>query len=163
LVLEAPHLGINHRLAASAGISPEIMRESLLAAAPRSGDARAEAPAGLTFFGQAGFSLGGGRPFTFVPPRPPPLPSQPSRRPTDDEIPLYSDGRATSLAAEMRASSLADLDRTPGPTADSPLPLKEEADEEERVAPHVDARLWNAEGDTLEEMDLTGGSPEQFS
>ncbi|KAJ7766915.1 hypothetical protein B0H16DRAFT_1453910 [Mycena metata] len=135
LVLEAPHLGVNHRLAASAGISPEIMRESLLAAAPRSGDARAEGSSRV----------------------------DPSRRPTDDEIPLYSDGRATSLAAEMRASSLADLDRTPGPTADSPLPLKEEADEEERVAPHVDARLWNAEGDTLEEMDLTGGSPEQFS
>jgi hypothetical protein len=155
--LEAPHLGVNHRLAANAGISPEVMRESILAAAPRSGDARAEAPPRLPIFGQAGFSLGGGRPFTFVPPRPPPLPSQPSRRPLDDEIPINSGGRATSLAAEMRASSIADVDRTPGPTTDSPSPVKEEADEEEQVPPHIDARVWNAEGDTLEEMDLTGG------
>ena len=133
------------------------MRESLLAAAPRSGDARAEAPPVLPLFGQAGYSLGGGRPFTFVPPRPPPLPSRPSRRPTDDEIPLFFEGRATSLAAEMRGSSIADADRTPGPTTDSPPPVKTEFDGDERVAPYVDARVWDADSDTLEDMDLTEG------
>ncbi|KAJ7702899.1 hypothetical protein B0H16DRAFT_1748081 [Mycena metata] len=145
-VSEAPELGVKHRLAASAGISSEMMCESVCAAAPRAGDPRAEAVPRFSLFGSPDYALGGLRPFTFVPP-PPSLPGQSSRRPAEDEIPIDSGGRATSLVAEMRASSIADLDRTPGPTTDSLSPVKEEADEEERVMPHLDARVWDAEGD----------------
>ncbi|KAJ7747000.1 hypothetical protein B0H16DRAFT_1462230 [Mycena metata] len=147
--------GANHRLAVSAGISPEMMRESIRAAAPRAGDSRAEASPRLPIFGQPSSALGGMRPFTFVPPLPPPLPSQPVRQPLADEIPIESDGRATSLAAEFRASSLVDRVGSRTPTRRSPASVKEEEGDPGRTTPFTDRRTWDVDGESLEDMDLT--------
>ncbi|KAJ7750868.1 hypothetical protein B0H16DRAFT_1460570 [Mycena metata] len=157
-VSEAPELGVNHRLAASAGISSEMIRETIRAAAPRAGDPRAEAAPRFSLFGSPGYALGGLRPFTFVPPPPPPLPGQRSHQPTDDEIPVESGGRATSLADELRASSIADRDGSPTPILRSPVSVKAEEDRDGRVTPFIDNRTWEVDGESLGDMDLTDDS-----
>ncbi|KAJ7769467.1 hypothetical protein B0H16DRAFT_1779134 [Mycena metata] len=119
------------------------------------GDSRAEASPRLPIFGQPSSALGGMRPFTFVPPLPPPLPSQPVCQPLADEIPIESDGRATSLAAELRASSLVDREGSRAPTRRSPASVKEEEGDPGRTTPFTDRRTWDVDGESLEDMDLT--------
>ncbi|KAJ7750596.1 hypothetical protein B0H16DRAFT_1724527 [Mycena metata] len=95
------------------------------------------------------------RPFSFAPPRPLPLPTQATGAPSADEIPFQSGSRATSLAAEMCASSLADREEGEAtPTRASPVSVKAE-DAESATVPFVDERVWDVDGETLEEMDLS--------
>jgi hypothetical protein len=132
-----------------------MMRETIRVAAPRAGDPRAEAAPRFSLFGPPGYALGGLRPFTFVPPPPPPLPEQRSHQPTDDEIPVESRGRATSLADELRASSIADRDGSPTPMLHSSASVKVEEDRDGRVTPFIDRRTWEVDGESLGDMDLT--------
>ncbi|KAJ7032691.1 hypothetical protein C8F04DRAFT_1261537 [Mycena alexandri] len=82
------------------------LREALRSAAPRHDNPWAQLALRRVLFGNPGPVLGGGLPLSYMPPTPPPLSTPPPAvRPTQDEIPYESDGRATSLAAELRSSS----------------------------------------------------------
>ncbi|KAJ7020807.1 hypothetical protein C8F04DRAFT_1274571 [Mycena alexandri] len=142
------------RLAGRASIDSERLREALRAAAPRHDNPWAQLALRRVLFGNPGPVLGGGLPLSYVPPTPPPLSTPPpSVRPTQDEIPYESDGRATSLAAELRSSSLMDdSDRSP---RQPPLSVKTE-DGERSVTPYLDGGVWEEDEGSLETMDISG-------
>ncbi|KAJ7024871.1 hypothetical protein C8F04DRAFT_1269879 [Mycena alexandri] len=117
------------RLAGRASIDSERLREALRAAAPRHDDPWAQLALRRVLFGNPGPVLGG------------------------DEIPYESDGRATSLAAELRSSSLMDdSERSP---RQPPLSVKTE-DGERSVTPYLDGGVWEEDEGSLETMDISG-------
>ncbi|KAJ7040564.1 hypothetical protein C8F04DRAFT_1253881 [Mycena alexandri] len=142
------------RLAGRASIDSERLREALRAAAPRHDDPWAQLALRRVLFGNPGPVLGGGLPLSYMPPTPPPLSTPPPAvRPSQDEIPYESDGRATSLAAELRSSSLMDdSDRSP---RQPPFSVKTE-DGERLVTPYLDGGVWEEDQGSLETMDISG-------
>ncbi|KAJ7027750.1 hypothetical protein C8F04DRAFT_1266705 [Mycena alexandri] len=142
------------RLAGRASIDSERLREALHSAAPRHDNPWAQLALRRVLFGNPGPVLGGGLPLSYMPPTPPPLSTPPPAvRPTQDEIPYESDGRATSLAAELRSSSLMDdSDRSP---RQPPLSVKTE-DGECSVTPYLDGGVWEEDEGSLETMDISG-------
>ncbi|KAJ7711121.1 hypothetical protein B0H16DRAFT_1745417 [Mycena metata] len=135
-VSEAPELGVNHRLAASAGISSEMMRETVRAAAPRAGDPRAEAAPRFSLFGSPGVLT----------------------NPRTTKFPWNPEDARRVLADELRASSIADRDGSPTPILRSPASVKVEEDRDGRVTPFIDNRTWEVDGESLGDMDLTDDS-----
>ncbi|KAJ7022861.1 hypothetical protein C8F04DRAFT_1272171 [Mycena alexandri] len=121
------------RLAGRASIDSERLREALRAAAPRHDNPWAQLALRRVLFGNPGLSS-----------------AEVSR---SHEIPYESDGRATSLAAELRSSSLMDdSDRSP---RQPPLSVKTE-DGERSVTPYLDGGVWEEDEGSLETMDISG-------
>ncbi|KAJ7018865.1 hypothetical protein C8F04DRAFT_1277066 [Mycena alexandri] len=131
------------------------LREALRSAAPRHDNPWAQLALRRVLLGNPVPVLGGGLPLSYMPPTPPPLSTPPPAvRPTQDEIPYESDGRATSLAAELRSSSLMDdSDRSP---RQPPLSVKTEDGERSVTPNYLDGGVWEEDEGSLETMDISG-------